>query len=86
MNDGKYLPVRTPSATELLPLFRKFPALKAKLPYVSLAMLPTPVEKVEQLGAAIGLERLFMKRDELSGDNSAISGDSAVRRTRHAKQ
>ena len=68
MNDGKYLPVRTPSATEQLPLFRKFPELKAKISHVSLAMLPTPVEKVEQLGAAIGLDRLFMKRDDLSGD------------------
>jgi D-cysteine desulfhydrase len=60
----------------MLPLFRKFPSLKAKLPYVSLGSFPTPVEKVEQLGAAIGLERLYMKRDDLSGE---VYGGNKVR-------
>jgi hypothetical protein len=32
-----------------LPLFRKFPALAAKLPHVSLGLLPTPLEKADQL-------------------------------------
>ena len=77
MNDGKYSPVISLPETEcVLPLFRKFPALKEKLPHVALAMLPTPVEKVEQLGSAIGLERLYMKRDDLSGD---VYGGNKVR-------
>jgi D-cysteine desulfhydrase len=76
MNDKLNPVMPSAPATEQLPLFRKFPALKEKLPYVSLAMLPTPVEKVEQLGTAIGLKHLFMKRDDLSGD---IYGGNKVR-------
>ena len=61
---------------EQLPLFRKFPALAAKLPHVSLGLLPTPLEKADQLGSALGLDRFYMKRDDLSG---AIYGGNKVR-------
>ena len=50
-----------------LPLFRDYPLLAEELPYVSLGLLPTPVEKLGQLGHGIGLDRLFIKRDDLSG-------------------
>ena len=66
----------TATTTEPLPLFRKFPALAAKLPHVSLGIFPTPVEKVDQLGSALGLDRFYMKRDDLSG---AVYGGNKVR-------
>lgn len=34
---------------------------------VPLAVTPTPLETMERLGAAIGLERLWVKRDDLTG-------------------
>jgi 1-aminocyclopropane-1-carboxylate deaminase/D-cysteine desulfhydrase-like pyridoxal-dependent ACC family enzyme len=67
---------RAVTATEQLPLFRKFPSLAAKLPHVSLGLLPTPLEKADQLGSALGLDRFYMKRDDLSG---AIYGGNKVR-------
>ena len=64
------------TTTEQLPLFRKFPALAAKLPHVSLGLLPTPLEKADQLGSALTLDRFYMKRDDLSG---AVYGGNKVR-------
>ncbi|HUJ71980.1 MAG TPA: pyridoxal-phosphate dependent enzyme, partial [Verrucomicrobiae bacterium] len=42
--------------------------LREQLPYVSLGRLPTPVERLVALGRAIGVEQLYIKRDDLSGD------------------
>ena len=39
----------------------------AKLPRVSLALLPTPMHDAPQLAEAIGIERLLIKRDDLTG-------------------
>jgi len=64
------------TSPQQLPLFRKFPSLGAKLPHVSLGIFPTPVEKVDQLGTALGLDRLYMKRDDLSG---TVYGGNKVR-------
>ncbi len=64
------------TAAKPLPLFRKFPALAAKLPHVPLGLFPTPVEKVDPLGSALGLDRFYMKRDDLSG---AVYGGNKVR-------
>lgn len=66
----------TCNAAEPLPLFRKFPVLGEKLPHVSLGQFPTPVEKVESLGSSLGLDRFYIKRDDLSG---AIYGGNKVR-------
>ncbi|MEJ2110678.1 MAG: pyridoxal-phosphate dependent enzyme [Acidobacteriota bacterium] len=60
-----------------MPLFRDFPQLRKLLPHVSLATLPTPVERLERVGASIGLNRLYIKRDDLSG---AIYGGNKVRK------
>ena len=51
----------------MITLFEKYPELKEKLPYVSLADLPTPVRKLENLGREIGVEDLYIKQDGVSG-------------------
>jgi 1-aminocyclopropane-1-carboxylate deaminase/D-cysteine desulfhydrase-like pyridoxal-dependent ACC family enzyme len=48
-------------------LFKQYPALEKKLPYISLCDLPTPVQKLEKAGEALGLQHLYIKRDDLSG-------------------
>ncbi len=54
-------------AAKPLPLFKRFPSLGEKLPRVPLGLFPTPVEKAERLGGVMGLERLYVKRDDLTG-------------------
>jgi 1-aminocyclopropane-1-carboxylate deaminase/D-cysteine desulfhydrase-like pyridoxal-dependent ACC family enzyme len=75
VNIGKPV-MRSADEAEPLPLFRTFPALATKLPHVSLGIFPTPVEKVDPLGSALGLDRFYMKRDDLSG---AVYGGNKVR-------
>lgn len=53
--------------TASIPLFRRFPALASKVSYISLGAVPTPIEKAEALGAAIGVRELYIKRDDLAG-------------------
>ena len=65
------------SPAHTLPLFLAYPQLEKHLPRVSLATLPTPVEKLEQLGAAISLPALYIKRDDISG---AVYGGNKVRK------
>lgn len=48
-----------------LELFRRFPGIQ--LPFVPLATLPTPLERLQELGDALGFS-LWVKRDDLSGD------------------
>ncbi|MCJ7624587.1 MAG: pyridoxal-phosphate dependent enzyme, partial [Anaerolineaceae bacterium] len=50
----------------MLPLFEQYPLLMAKLPYISLGDFPTPVQHLEKLGAHIGYEDLYIKRDDIS--------------------
>ncbi len=76
MNEAIKPCARAVTATEQLPLFRKFPALAARLPHVPLGLFPTPVEKVDPLGSALGLDRFYMKRDDLSG---VVYGGNKVR-------
>ena len=51
----------------MIPLFEQFPLLREKLAYVSLGEFPTPVQKLKRLAAEIGIEGLYIKRDDLSG-------------------
>ncbi|MBM4136247.1 MAG: pyridoxal-phosphate dependent enzyme [Nitrospira sp.] len=51
--------------------------MSSKLPYVSLGEFPTPVEKLEQLGKDIGINHLFIKRDDLSGK---VYGGNKIRK------
>ena len=61
----------------MFPLFDRFPRLRERLPHVPLTDLPTPVEPMLRLGAHLGLEHLYIKRDDLSG---AVYGGNKVRK------
>jgi 1-aminocyclopropane-1-carboxylate deaminase/D-cysteine desulfhydrase-like pyridoxal-dependent ACC family enzyme len=52
---------------EVIPLFEQYPLLREKLAYVPLCEFPTPVQKLERLGAELGISQLYIKRDDLSG-------------------
>ena len=51
----------------MIPLFEQYPLLREKLAYVPLGEFPTPVQKLETLGAELGISQLYIKRDDLSG-------------------
>ena len=51
----------------MVALFEHYPQLGIKLPYVSLAKLPTPVHKLIELAGDIGVADLYIKRDDLCG-------------------
>jgi D-cysteine desulfhydrase len=51
----------------MIPLFEQYPLLGEKLAYVPLGEFPTPVQKLERLGAELGISQLYIKRDDLSG-------------------
>jgi D-cysteine desulfhydrase len=61
----------------MIPLFEHYPLLGDKLPYLSLGEFPTPVEKLDRLGQDIGLNHLYIKRDDLSGK---VYGGNKVRK------
>ncbi len=52
----------------MIPLFERYPALKDGLERVPLGRFPTPVENLERLGREIGVNALYVKRDDLSGE------------------
>lgn len=60
-----------------LSLFKKYPVLQDKLPHVSLATLPTPVENLPSIEKQRDLQGLYIKRDDLSG---SIYGGNKVRK------
>lgn len=51
----------------MIHLFTCYPLLGQRLPYKSLCDLPTTVHKLDQLGKRVGLNNLYIKRDDLSG-------------------
>lgn len=65
-------------------IFDQFPALTDKLPHVALCDLPTPITKLEQFGAHIGCNQLYIKRDDLTGkrtpDNQHLYGGNKPRK------
>lgn len=65
------------SDTPLPPLFRSHPALQAHLPHVALGKFPTPVEKQNSLGTTLGMNELYVKRDDRTGE---IYGGNKVRK------
>ena len=54
-------------ASGMIPLFKHYPLLEQKLPYVPLGDFPTSVQKLDGLGEDIGVNHLYIKRDDLSG-------------------
>ena len=65
------------NASRAIPLFEHFPILKEKIPYVSLADLPTPVERLERLGRDLEVDRIYVKRDDRSGK---VYGGNKIRK------
>ncbi|MBI4768165.1 MAG: pyridoxal-phosphate dependent enzyme [Deltaproteobacteria bacterium] len=59
------------------PLFEKYAGLKKHVPWMSLAALPTPVAKLDNLGKMVGHHNLWIKRDDKSSD---IYGGNKVRK------
>lgn len=61
------------------PLFERFPGLWEQVPRVSLAQLPSPVQRMERLEHALGLAstRLYIKRDDM---NSCVYGGNKARK------
>lgn len=57
-----------------LPLFSQ---TEADLPWLPLAQLPTPVERLSRLGPELGIGELWIKRDDLS---SSLYGGNKVRK------
>lgn len=51
----------------MIPIFANYPLLEQNLSYKSLCDLPTPVHRLDQLGKRIGLNNLYVKRDDMSG-------------------
>lgn len=62
---------------DMLPLFEQYPKLQDVLPHAPLGEFPTPVQRLPRLGGEIGLNQLFVKRDDLSG---RIYGGNKVRK------
>lgn len=47
-------------------LFTRYPELRETLPFLSLGDLPTPVHRITQLEEAVGIDALWIKRDDIS--------------------
>ncbi len=61
---------------EELELFRTYPSTRS-LPYTELAALPTPTQELPALATELGLQGLWVKRDDLS---SPLYGGNKVRK------
>jgi len=64
-----------------IPLFEAYPALEKRVPWISLGQYPTPVQKLNSLGTAIGYPELWIKRDDKSSD---FYGGNKVRKLEFA--
>lgn len=58
-------------------LFQRLPSLRGKIPWTPLAPLRTPVERLKNLEKELGLDSLWVKRDDLS---SPLYGGNKVRK------
>jgi D-cysteine desulfhydrase len=64
-----------------LPLFEKYPELAKHIPWMPIGNYPTPVQKLDNLGKAIGYENVWIKRDDQSSD---VYGGNKVRKLEFA--
>ncbi len=51
----------------MISIFKQYPSLKEKIPYITLGEFPTPLMHLAKLGKEIGADRLYLKNDGLSG-------------------
>lgn len=61
----------------VIALFAQYARLAERLPHRSLGTFPTPIEKLDRFGAAIGVPNLYVKRDDLTGE---VYGGNKVRK------
>ena len=61
----------------MLDLFRQYPGLAENLPFVEIMKSPTPVQLITPLNSKIGVDNLFVKRDDLT---SVPYGGNKVRK------
>jgi D-cysteine desulfhydrase len=50
-------------------IFNRYPSLRQSLPFLQLADLPTPVHRSSGLEEAVGIGKLWLKRDDISAPN-----------------
>ena len=50
-------------------LFTRYPALRETLPFLPLGDLPTPVHRITDLEEAVGIDALWVKRDDISASD-----------------
>jgi D-cysteine desulfhydrase len=62
---------------EDLALFRRYPRLLVYLPWVSLGIWPTPVQRMSKLEQSFNLPAFYVKRDDMSSD---VYGGNKVRK------
>ncbi len=53
--------------TQAVPLFKEFGLFQEKIGHISLGEFPTPVYKLHYLGQKLGLNNLYIKRDDTCG-------------------
>ena len=58
-------------------LFNRYPALRDTLPFIPLANLPTPIHRITSLEEAVGIDELWVKRDDLT---AADYGGNKIRK------
>ncbi len=71
-------------ASKQIPLFRAYPALGKKIPYINLGNFPTPIYKAEAFANRLNIKNFYIKRDDLSGlqipNNTILPGGNKVRK------
>jgi len=77
MSKGGVTDARAPNEPRL---FAEFPALARSLPWLPLALTPTPVERCTAIARYLGRDDVWMKRDDLV---SPLFGGNKVRRFEH---
>jgi len=63
--------------SEYRALFNRYPSLAKSLPFVALGDFPTPIHRITELEEAFGVDKLWVKRDDIS---AADYGGNKVRK------
>ena len=58
-------------------IFQRYPCLSKHIPWLTLGKFPTPAHQLVRLGEALGLDSLWIKRDDQSGP---LGGGNKVRK------
>jgi 1-aminocyclopropane-1-carboxylate deaminase/D-cysteine desulfhydrase-like pyridoxal-dependent ACC family enzyme len=75
VTDREYPCLPVDKKMSLLPLVQAYPSLYGKIPYISLGILPTAVQKMAACGKELGLSHVYIKRDDQTGENQNFGGN-----------